>query len=125
MAAQEPAGQDSAAMGTGEGKRALETVGLSIEDIMAQDPAERFKMVAEAIRGLDDQSKKASAAADLLGRSGMRLLDTLEMGRDGLNVMVDEADKLGLSFSRTRPRTRRAWSKKSGRSRPGDGRAVG
>lgn len=89
-----------AASGTGEAKDALERLGIPIDDILGKDPASQFGMIADKMRELGTQEEKAAAAADLFGRSGVDLLNTLDLGSEGLAKMQTEAENLGLSFDR-------------------------
>ena len=87
-----------ASEGTGAASDALGMMGLNIEDLMAMNPDDRLLAVSDAIAGLEDPSLKASAAADLFGRSGVELVNVLGMGSEGIKAFQAEADKLGLGF---------------------------
>jgi len=89
-----------AAQGSGEAKAALEVLGLTTEELLAQDPAEQFRTIADRIAGLSTQAEKAAVTSDLFSRAGLRLLNTLELGRGGLDRMKREAQDLGVAFSR-------------------------
>lgn len=89
-----------AAGGTGEAKSALQDLGLNVNRLMAMDPAEAFREIAEKISNLATQSEKAAAASKIFSRAGLQLVNTLELGRAGLDAMQAEAEALGLTFSR-------------------------
>jgi len=84
--------------GTGAASDALGMMGLNIEDLMGMKPDDRLLAVSDAIAGLEDPSLRASAAADLFGRSGVELVNVLGMGSEGIKKFQAEADQLGLGF---------------------------
>lgn len=89
-----------AKQGTGEALRALESLGLEVDDIIAAGPAEAFKIIADSMTNLGSKSEKAAVAYQLFGRQGAALVNTLNLGRTGIEQLGAEADKLGLSFNR-------------------------
>lgn len=89
-----------AAQGSESAQQALANVGLRIEDVQRLKPVELFGLIGERIQGLATEQERAAAAADLFGRSGQALLNTLALGREGIAAMEAEAEKLGLTFSR-------------------------
>lgn len=89
-----------AAQGLGEGKHALEALGLSVSDLLGKDPAEAFKEIAERVSHLGSQQEKAAISAQLFGRAGVELVNVLEEGRGGLEKMQAEAERLGKTFTR-------------------------
>ena len=89
-----------AAEGSGEAKNALDTLGLSTADLLGKDPAEQIKTIAEAFKGLGSQEAKAAAASDLFSRAGLKMVNLLDQGRDGIEAMQKEAAELGLTFGR-------------------------
>ncbi len=55
--------------------------------------------VAEHFADLPDGAAKSKLAVDLFGRSGLEMIPMLNAGRDGLEAMGDEAERLGLVFN--------------------------
>lgn len=51
--------------------------------------------VADRFKGTRDGAEKTTAAVDLLGKGGMALIPTLNLGADGLRREADEAQRLG------------------------------
>ena len=88
-------------MGTGEAKDGLKALGLSADQLAGMDTGQAFFEIADKLKGVERQSDKAAIAYKLFGRQGQQLLNTLDMGRDGLEAMREEVDRLGISFSRT------------------------
>lgn len=86
--------------GIGEAKNTLELLGLSADRLARQDPAKTFETLAKAIDKLPTAADRAKASADLFGRSGTVLLNTMrDLADKGLAAVVKEAEKLGLTFS--------------------------
>ena len=79
---------------------ALKALGININDLVGLDPAVQFGIIADATNKLGTQSEKASASADIFGRSGLALVNTMALGSAGLNDTAEEAKALGISFGR-------------------------
>lgn len=89
-----------ARLGIGEAKYGLEALGLSFEAIIAKSPAEALMDIAEAMKDSKTQSDRLFAATKLFGRGGVELVNLLMEGKQGIQELIVEADKLGLSYSR-------------------------
>lgn len=89
-----------AKQGYGEGKKGLEALGLSAEKVSKMGAEEAFTLIADKISKLESNTDKVAAAFSLFGRQGVNMLNTLNLGADGLAEMRAEADKLGLTFSK-------------------------
>ena len=87
-----------AAQGTGEAKKAIEELGLSAEEL-ANDPANAFLMVADAIRDVESESDKLRLAFKLFDSEGAALVTTLDQGSEAIQEMQKRAKELGLTFS--------------------------
>lgn len=88
-----------AADGTGQAKAALDKMGLSTSELLKLDAAEQFKVIADSISGLDTQAEKAAATADIFSNQGLKLLNTLDQGADGLNAITEEAKRYGIALN--------------------------
>jgi len=87
-------------MGTGEAKHALSKLGLSYTDLINVSPEEALGIVADQLKMLETQAEKAAAANYLFGRSGQQLVNLFETGSEGIKKYREEAELLGLTFSR-------------------------
>jgi hypothetical protein len=67
------------ASGYGEAQTAFEMLRLDAQKMMAMAPEEQWAAFAEGIRGMTTQSKALRAVMDVLGRSGMKLMNLLRM----------------------------------------------
>jgi hypothetical protein len=78
-----------AAMGMGEAKVALETLGIDIDALAAKSPQEQFKTMADAVAGIDNPAKRSALAMKLFGEAGAQLIPMLEGGGEA----IDQAQK--------------------------------
>lgn len=86
--------------GTGEAKYALEGLGLAIEDLQGLAPEEQFKVIADKLKDVEDQSQKVYIAQSLMGKSGVKMINLMDAGADGISAMMQEAEDLGMTFDR-------------------------
>ncbi|WP_437228757.1 hypothetical protein SH661x_002321 [Planctomicrobium sp. SH661] len=89
----------AARQGIGSAKGVLDQFGLSANELAAQDPSQTFIQLAEKISQLPSASDRAAAAIKIFGKSGQEMLPMLSGGAAGIQAMMDEADKLGMTFS--------------------------
>ena len=73
-------GLGEAKRGLGTAKIALEQMGIEVEDIIDLDAGKQFEIIAQGIAEQSDQSTKASLAADIFGRAGVKMLNTINQG---------------------------------------------
>lgn len=88
-----------ASVGLSTAKRGFEQLGLSVEDMEKLTADEIFIEMAEAMQRVPNRTDKVRIAMDLLGRSGIKLLNTMEGGRAALEAFKKEAQDLGLAVS--------------------------
>ena len=86
--------------GTGEAKYALDGLGLSVQELQGLAPEEQFKVIADKLKGVEDQSQKVYLAQSLMGKSGAKMINVMDAGADGITAMMQEADALGMTFDR-------------------------
>lgn len=89
-----------AANGYGEAVKGIEALGMSMDDLLKKDAFGQFLTIAEAMKGMKTQAQKAAAVYTLFGRQGQMLLNTFELGEEGLKKMADEVKYLMGSFDR-------------------------
>ena len=87
---------------TGEATQAdaFEKIGISVEQLKGLDPDQLFQTVADKLQSIENPSQKTAIAMELMGRNGAKALTLIANGSKGLKASADEADRLGLSFSR-------------------------
>lgn len=89
-----------AAQGTGEAKKAVAELGLDAAALVKLAPDQQFAAVAEAMKGVGSQSDRVRLAMRLFDTEGVALVNTLALGKDGLEAMQKEAERLGITFTR-------------------------
>jgi hypothetical protein len=82
-----------------EAQKALGQLGLSMADVKGKSPDEQIKLVADGMARVEDPARRAAIAADLFGKSGVKLLNVLTDGSAGLKKYADEARRLGFILS--------------------------
>lgn len=82
------------------GTRAFDQIGVALKntDGTARGAEEILGDVAERFASMPDGAQKTALAIEMFGRSGANLIPMLNAGRDGLQGMGDEAERLGLVF---------------------------
>jgi len=80
----------NAISGNKEAAEKLEDIGISIKEIQALSPDERFRKIGEAIGGIADRSRQAAVASEIFGKSSAKLIDMFSSGslKDGF---IDES----------------------------------
>jgi len=78
--------------GTGE---ALASIGLSIGQILALNPEQRFETVAAAIAKIEDPAARAAAETALLGKAGVALDPAIQR----FAALTEQARNLGIAIS--------------------------
>lgn len=78
---------------------ALKAMGLTVDDLIGKSPEEQFAIIADAISKIEDPTRKAAAAAQFFGRSGVQLLPLLNGGARGMEELREQARALGLTIS--------------------------
>lgn len=89
-----------AAQGTGEAVGALNELNLSADDLAKMSPDEQFKAIADAMGNVSNQGDKVRLAMKLFDSEGVSLVNTLDLGRQGLNAMEQEVNNLGMAMDR-------------------------
>lgn len=80
--------------------RALERLGITIEDLEQLSTFDQISVIADKFQGLENHIDKTSVSLNLFGRSGLNFTKILEGGSQGLADFVLETDMLGSSISR-------------------------
>lgn len=90
---------EAAATGKGEAVPALEALGVSIKSIQNLAPEEQFKILADAMEGIESQGEKVRIAMKLFDTEGVALIQTMRGGSQAINEFQKQADRLGLTIS--------------------------
>lgn len=80
---------------SGNTARALASIGLSVKDLRALDPAEAFKQIGQRLNGFADSADKTAVAMALFGKSGAQVLpflkDLAELGDLNSKITAEQA----------------------------------
>lgn len=93
-------GLGEAANGTGTAYRALNQLGLSVDDLLKMSPSQQFMKIAAAIDGIEDPAKRSAVAADIFGRSGTKLIPMFEDIEANAASLSQEMLSLGQVLSK-------------------------
>lgn len=85
--------------------RALDRIGLSVEQLENLSPSEQFNMIAAAISRVEDPAVRAATAMDIFGRSGAEMAGVfkegaLEDAAASLGKMPELMDQFGAAMER-------------------------
>ena len=80
---------------TSEIEESLTALGLTAEQVKAAGPDEALNIIADGMANITDPSMKAKVAVDIFGRSGIKMVNVLGEGREGLSALADEAHRVG------------------------------
>lgn len=88
-----------AAEGTGLAVDTLKKLGLEAKSLSQQSPDEVFRLIGDAMQGLNTQSEKVLAAYELFGGRGAALLRTLEAGSAAFEEAEEKTKRFGTAIS--------------------------
>lgn len=80
----------AAAEGTGEARKAFDTLGISVDELRGMDPVEQFQRIGSALNSLEDPADRATAAMRIFGESGAEMQSVFGEGK-----IEDAAASLG------------------------------
>lgn len=89
-----------AAQGTGAAKKALDEMGVSAKDLINLNADEQYQAIAEAIGGLGTHAERAAATAAIFGREGIKMVNMLKDGKEGINQARNELEEFGIVMDR-------------------------
>jgi hypothetical protein len=85
-----------ATTGTGVAVKALEELNVPLESIQNLQPQEQFKVIADAMEGVKNNSDKVRLSMALFDTEGVALLNTMKGGADAIDQVGDSLDKFGI-----------------------------
>jgi hypothetical protein len=98
-------GQDQLAKKMGatddEGKavvKVLDELGLSANRLRSLSPDQQLDMIADAMGGIEDPTRRARIEMTLFGKAGTELDPILRSGAGGIRELREEADRLGITI---------------------------
>ena len=90
-----------ASRGIGEAKIALDAMGIASTntDGTLRNTVDVLNDVSDSFSEMEDGTLKSARAQLLFGKSGVQLINTLNVGSDALREQAEEAERLGVIFS--------------------------
>ena len=88
-----------AARGTGEAKGALKELGINADELKKKQLDEQMLSLADAFSKVTTSADKVRLAMKLFDSEGVSLVNTLNLGRNGLKELFQEAETLGIVLS--------------------------
>ena len=89
-----------AAHGGGKAKAVIKELGLSAKTLASMTPDEALLRFTRSLAGVKDESEKVRIAMRLFGDAGVPLLTLLNEGEGAIKGYMEEAKKLGLTYSK-------------------------
>jgi len=83
----------------GEGKKAFEDLGLSVEKLKQLSPEEQFLAIGEALEKVESHADKIALSEQIFAEPGTKLLNLFKEGSERIREMANEAHELGIAFS--------------------------
>ena len=87
---------EEAATGSTQANVALARLGLSVGELMAMSPEDRFGAMAQALSKIHDPAMRDGLSMQIMGRGAAELSPLLGQGAAGLKKFRKEAEALGL-----------------------------
>ena len=78
----------------------LKELGLDAANIASVGTDQAFLKIADALDKVENPAKKAAMAQEIFGKSGAKMLNVIKGGAPALRDAIQQAEKLGLSFSK-------------------------
>lgn len=85
-----------AAGGGSAAKDSLNALGLSASQLASVPLPKSLEIIADRIAAVENPMQRATLAADLFGKSGVKMINMLSEGSDGLARMREEAQAMGV-----------------------------
>jgi hypothetical protein len=85
--------------GSATAQKAFANLGLSMDELAAMSPAQRFQAISAAIAALPTEAERAAAATQLFGRAGLQLLPMFAGGAEAIQEAAAQAERLGLALT--------------------------
>ena len=77
----------------------LSAVGIDPQSFDGLSEQDQFLKLADHISRITDPAKQARTAIELFGDAGYQLLPFFQQGKDGIEALCKEADRLGFTFT--------------------------
>lgn len=89
-----------AAQDSGPAVEAFRELGIEADKFAKLRPEQQFEVLADAMEGVADAGRRQYLAQKLMEKGGVQLLQAMEGGSAAIRQVRDEADRMGLTFTR-------------------------
>lgn len=83
------------AAGAKEPAKALDAIGVSVQQLKGKDTGEAFRIIADALEKVSDRSQRAAVEVALFGKTGSKLDNLLSGGSKAINELARANEDLG------------------------------
>lgn len=90
---------DSVATGSSSATATLNRLGIGVDDLAGKTADEQFMIFADSLSKIESVGERSAAAMEVFGKGAVDLVPLLSQGGEGIQTMIDRAEKLGLIMS--------------------------
>lgn len=89
-----------AVQGIGEARKSFDALGISVTDAQGnmKSGEQAIGEIAEKFASFKDGAEKTALAVGIFGKAGAQLIPFLNQGKDGIEALRAEADRLGITL---------------------------
>lgn len=91
---------DEAKQGNEEAQISFASIGLSMRDLKRDSPDEVLLKIADAFTQIEDPVARNTMLLEKFGRAGLKLAPAMKDGREGIEALMKQADRLGLTVDK-------------------------
>lgn len=85
--------------GTQETALAFQALGLDVDEFAKLSVSEQIKTIADKFQDVKNPADQAALAMDLFGKQGVKLVNVLNSGREGIEALQARSDELSNTLS--------------------------
>lgn len=78
--------------------KTFDSLGLSVEKLSKMSTQSQFEVIIDTISKLPTLGEKMAAISGVFGKNSGNMANFVELGVDGINDLIQEADRLGATF---------------------------
>ena len=90
---------DDARGGSKEAQKMFKELGISMKDVKGLSREDMFKLTVKSLQNVKDETKKASLANDMFGKSGQKLMPLFNSSSEELDKLFQETEDYGMLMS--------------------------
>lgn len=90
---------EAVATGSSSATATLNRLGIGVDDLAGKTADEQFMVFADRLSKIESVGERSAAAMEVFGKGAVDLVPLLSQGGEGIQTMIDRAEKLGLVMS--------------------------